>query len=147
MNTDLPIVIRQATDNDLGYILVSWSKTIHKTVPYNFIPNEIFSGPNGYQTKIIERALNKSITLVAHVEDEPDQIAGFIVVEPHDDANLILHWCQVKAIFRRYGIAKELLAKFDYKDKNLICPQYFKLFKDLREKYHLIFDPRITGEV
>lgn len=145
--TDLPITIRPATQNDMGYILASWSREIHKVIPYNFQPNETFFGPEGYQTKVIERAMAKSITLVAHIEGEPDEIAGFIVAQPHDDFNLIVHWCQVKAIFRRFGIAKELLAQFECEDKNIICPQYFKLFEKLKKKYNLILDLRLAGEL
>jgi hypothetical protein len=134
----LPILIRPATTDDYGYILASWSRELHKTTPYNFIPNPIFFP---HQRKVINQLLGTSQVTVACIDDSPNDIVGYLVAQPYDQQNLIVHWAGVKGIYRRLGVLKELLHPYDYQSKNLICSHYFNLFKTLRDRYHLIFDP------
>ncbi len=140
MTSSLPITIRSATENDVGFILKSWSEGIHKVEPYNFIPPKIFFP---YQKDIIFNSIKKSISLIAHVDDSPDDIVGYIIAKIQDKDSLILNWMHVKGIFRRLGVASELLSQFQPETKVIFCPQYFKLFKTLKDKYKLIFDPTI----
>lgn len=143
MNPTLPITIRPPVPDDYGYILETWSKNFHESHPTNFIPNPIYVP---YQTKIINSILQTCPPIVACLDDEPDKIVGYLVAEPHDQDNLIIHYGCVKGIFRRLGVMKELLAHYDSTDKNLICTHYFGLFKTLRERYHLIYDPTLLEQ-
>ncbi len=136
----LPIIIRTAIESDYAYILASFTREMHKTVPYNFIPNKIFFP---HYTKLINDILQKSQVSVACLEDDHEDIAGYLITQDYNESNLIVYWAQTKAIFRRLGVMKALLEPHDYKKKNLICPHYFKLFKNLKESYSLIFDPTI----
>lgn len=137
---DLPIALRPAVADDYGYILETWSRNLHKTYPWNLIPNSTFYP---HQKKLINSIVAQVVPLVACIEDEPNQLVGYLVAQPYGDSNLIIHYGCVKGIFRRLGVMKTLLEQFQYQDKNLICTHYFPLFKELKDKYHLIFDPTL----
>lgn len=140
MTSDLPIVFRPITPNDYGYILASWSREYHKVMPFNFIPNSIYVP---HQTSIIQKCINTSNVIVAHLDDSPDDIVGYIVWQQYNDSNIIVHWANVKAIYRRFGVMKEILNFINIKDKNIIMSHYFKLFPKLKDKYCLVYDPTI----
>lgn len=137
---DLPISFRPAVANDYGYILKTWSIEYHKVHPFNFIPNSIYVPE---QSKLIDAIISQVSPVVACIEDDPNQIVGYLVAQRYDDVNLIIHFGCVKAIYRRLGVMKSLLEQFQYKNKNLICSHYFTLFKELKDKYNLIYDPTI----
>lgn len=140
---DLPVSIRLANSDDLGYVIATWSRDYHKVHPINFIPNNIYI-PN--QTKLINNIISKTQIYVACIEDEPNTIVGYMVAKPYDKDNIILHWMNVKGIFRRVGVAKILLSTFDYNNKNIICSHYFDLFKKLKDRYNLVYDPTLLEE-
>lgn len=139
---NLPISFRQFQESDLSFILPTWIKELHRTIPYNFIPNDIFFP---YQKKLILNLISSSQVIICHIEDSPDDLVGYLVARPYNLTSIILHHAHVKGIFRRMGISKELLAELDpnYKTKNIVCSHYFHLFPKLRNKYNLIFDPTI----
>lgn len=140
MIDDLPIAIRPAVNDDYGFILKTWTQEHHKTHPWNFIPNGIYFP---HQTKIINSILNTATTIVACLDDTPDQIVGYLIYQPHDDKNIIIHYGCVKGIFRRTGVMKQILRSIGATDKNLVCTHYFELFKKLKNDYGLVFDPTL----
>jgi len=126
--------------NDFSFILSTWSTELHKVTPVNFIPNIVFFPE---QKKIIQNLVNPETTLIAHLDEEPDNIVAYLVFEPFDDSNIIIHWGHTKSIYRRQGVMRAIINSFDIKDKNLICSHYFSLFKKLKDSYHLIYNPNI----
>ena len=58
MNDDLPFSIRDFKQEDYGFILTSWSNSIHKIKYDSFIPNSIFY-PR--QKALINEILKQSI--------------------------------------------------------------------------------------
>lgn len=141
---NLPISFRPATSDDYGYILSTWTQNYHKVQPTNFIPNSIYFP---HQTEVINKLLNRCGAVIACIDDEPDQIVGYLVAEQFNDANIILHWGNVKSVFRRMGVMKELLKQFNHQDKNIICTHYFDLFKKLKDSYYLVYDPTILEDL
>lgn len=137
---DLPIVLRQARDSDLGFIVKTWSQEVHKVNPQNFIPNEIFFP---HQNTVMTSILSTQMPLMACLEGDEDTLAGYLIAKPYGQDNLIIYYGFVKSIFRRMGIMKQMLSHFNYQNKNLVCTQYFDLFKKLKDRYHLIYDPTI----
>jgi len=138
--SELPIAIRMATNEDYGYILKTWSIDFHKTFPTTFIPNSIYVP---HQTKIINNILAVSHVEVACIDDEPDTICGYLISQPINTDNVIIHWGQTKGIFRRMGIMKELLKSIQVSSKNIICSHHFHLFKEMKDKFNLIYDPTL----
>ncbi len=141
--SELPIAIRPAKDSDYGYVLKTWSIDYHKTHPTTFIPNSVYVP---YQTKIINNILAKCQVDIACIDDEQDIIVGYLISQPMNKDNVIIHWGQVKGIFRRMGVIKDMLKNLQVGDKNIVVSHYFSLFKDLKEKYNLIFDPTLLEE-
>lgn len=142
--SDLPIAFRPAQIDDFNYIMSSWLQHYHKTTPTNFIPNPIYFP---HQSKVITSLLQHSPTIVCCLDDEPNNIVGYLVYQPHSSEDVIVHWGCIKGIYRRMGILKELLERAGAKDKTLICTHYFDLFPNLKEKYHLIYDPTLLQEL
>jgi len=134
---DLPITIRPAVDTDYGYILATWTRSHHKVHPFNFISNDLYFP---YQTKLINKILAKATTMVVCLDDEPNQIVGYVVYENYAN-DIVIHHAAVKGIFRRLGIMRFLLKEIGAVDKSLIVTHYFDLFKKIRDKYKLIYDP------
>jgi len=136
---DLPISIRPVAPTDYGYILQTYTKSLHQTHPLNFIPNQIFFP---FYTEIINKLLTSSTTLVACIDDDPDQIVGYMIGH-HHNTSVVIHWATTKGIFRRLGVMKALLNEMNPTSKNVICSHYFDLFKKIKDKYHLIYDPTV----
>lgn len=137
---DLPIQIRNLKPEDYGFILASWSNEAHHVKYDNFISNSIFF-PR--QKALINNILKQSIVKIAHVDDNPDIICGYIVIQPRFDMNtLFIHWAQVKPIYRRKGICKALIKNY-LEDANpiLVVTSPFTLLPSFKEKNGLIYDP------
>lgn len=134
----LPIVVRPFNHTkDYGYILQTWSKEYHKQFPFNFIPNSIYI-PS--QTKLINNILSKATTIVACLDDDPDQIVGYLIYEFYGDNTFIIHWGNIKGIFRRLGVMRDYLLPIGG-NRSWIVTHFFSLFKKLKDKYSLIYDP------
>lgn len=141
---ELPIAIRPATSDDYGYILKTWSVDFHKNYPTTHIPNSIYFP---HQAQIINAIINQHGATVACIDDEPNTIVGYLVSQPVNDTNVIVHWAQTKGIFRRMGVLTTLLKNLEVQNKNIICTHAFPLFKDLKEKHHLIYDPTLLEDL
>lgn len=143
--SELPIAFRPANSDDYGFILKTMTVELQKTSPYQYCPPTIFVPA---QRNLINSLLASMGAIVCHLEDAPDQLVGYLIAEPVNQENLILHWGHVKAIYRRLGIFKELLTQFDqdYKNKNIVCSHYFNLYPKLKDRYHLVFDPFTLGK-
>ena len=135
---ELPITIRQGAERDMGFILASFTRELHKTIPYNFIPNSTFFP---HYTALLHSLVAKSTVLVATVEDSPDDLVGFLIAQPLTESSVVVHWSQVKHIFQHMGVFKALLEAFGCEGKTIVCSHYFTLFPKIRDRYHMIYDP------
>lgn len=142
--TDLPIVFRPANVNDVPFLFKTWLIDYHKVHPFNFIPTDIYKP---VQTNIIQQLIQKTPVIICCLDDDPNQIVGYLVAQPYGESSILIHWAHIKAIYRRMGILKEMLAQLNYQDKNLICTHYFSLFKKLKDKYHIVYDPTILQDI
>ena len=137
----LPVRIRKADEGDTSFIYSSWLKS--------------YASQNKDQPKItvykmhrsvVRRLLEEGITLVACMEDDPDQVLGWLCAH-RIPKFLILHYCYVKAPFRRFGLARSLVDAFEYRagepvaisHKGYIC-------KDLKGRYEFLHIPHLQQE-
>lgn len=103
--------IRLAKESDINFVLSTWLRSYYDALRHysqrakaGFVPsNDIFF--KEHQEKIKNR-LKSSQVLICTAPDEDDQIIGYLVFE--DDC---LHFCYVKNVFRKMGVAKELKKK------------------------------------
>lgn len=135
-----PIEIRDGHEGDFGFLVSGFVYELHRTHPYNFIPNPIFFP---WYTAMLQALCMRSRVRVAHVEGAPDALIGYAITEPHGRGDIVLHWMRVKPTFRGHGVARALLADAGPEGKTIVCSHYFEAFPKVRDRYHLIFDPTV----
>ncbi len=128
--SDLPLSFRPMKKEDYGYVIASWSREFYKTDPIKLMDHQDYVP---WQTSRINWCIGCTPILIAHLQDEPDSIVGFICATNLNEDDLLVHWINVKGIFRRFGVAKELLKQFQY--KNLLFSHYFHLFHKIKDRH------------
>jgi hypothetical protein len=134
---DLPIILRNIQPTDYGFILATYTKDLHRTFPFNHISNNLFFDR---YTILLDKLITNSTVIVAHLDEEPDSLAAYLIAE-NTENSLIIHWAHTKGIFKRLGILKMMLNHFNYQDKLIVCTHMFDLYKKKKEDYSLIYDP------
>lgn len=100
--------IRTWNKSDLNFILSTWLRSFRHSSPMTkHLGSDIYYA---FHEKVLKHTLAKSNTtvLIATPENDPEVILGYMVVELTTDP--IIHFTYVKKAFRRFGIAKSLLA-------------------------------------
>jgi GNAT superfamily N-acetyltransferase len=87
------------------FIFSAWLKSYRNNAWAKNAPNTVYFK---YHHELIERILKRSAVLIAHPEDDADQILGFAVFEERNEL-VIAHYVYVKQPYRRMNIASELL--------------------------------------
>lgn len=99
--SELPKILRPPKSNDLKFIYNSWLRSF-KESPDNAIKGD---GPYySYQKMLIVSILDRSYISILCNPDDIDQIYGYAVYELTED-QIILHWIQVKYLWKRLGFA------------------------------------------
>ena len=137
---DQPFTIRDGKPEDYPFILASWSNDAHHIKYDSFISNSIFF-PR--QKALINNILSQSLVRVAHTDDNVDEIAGYIILQPKAQMNtLYIHWAHTKPLYRRLGIAKGLLTDYlQEADPILVVTSPFTFLPDYKKKYSILYDP------
>lgn len=120
----LPIRIRRARKKDFPLITNSWLKSFRDASWVRGCPNSVYYG---YQHRIIEQLIPRSMVLCAVSEDDHNQIFGWIVAEvlkaggeDSEERVLAVHYCYVKHPFRKLGIARQLLATLEATEQPIL---------------------------
>jgi hypothetical protein len=97
-----PITIRPASSRDEAFILATWLRSFrHGSMFARRLTNDVFfTNHHPIATSILAR----SETLVAHLDDDPNVILGYLVTEGQ-----VLHFAYVKKEFRRMRVLTQLL--------------------------------------
>jgi len=137
----LPVRVRSATEGDASFVYSSWLKS--------------YAAQNKDQPKITfyemhrevaTRLLESSITLVACMEDDPDQVLAWLCAQ-RIPKFLIAHYCYTKGPFRKLGLAKTLLTAFDYcPGEPIVISHKGYICKDLKGKYNFLHIPHLQQE-
>lgn len=101
---------RQAREGDINFILSTWLKSYWESLKRyatggQFVPiprAEVFY--KEHQEKI-KHLLKDATVVVCNPPDDENQIIGYLVYKGD-----CLHFCYVKNVFRRIGIANKLMA-------------------------------------
>lgn len=99
------VVLREARDTDTRFLVHSWLRSFEASKVALLAARDAYF--QGYKP-LVEAALTRSRVLVACQKADPDAIVGWVAVEPGDVPRL--HYVYVKHPFRRFGIAKRLVA-------------------------------------
>ena len=93
--------IRRMLPSDERFIHSSWHTSFWKTGASKKVDKALY---NKWQDWRIKRLMANCRTLVAYLEEVPDEILGWSCSAPE-----ILHYVYVKGVYRRNGIAKGLV--------------------------------------
>ena len=127
--------IRQATENDLPFIYSSWLKSNRNSGIGKDLLNEIYFDEH---KQIIGRRFSQGAIYVAHPENEPDVLMGFI---SHHQG--YLDYVYVKQNFRKMKVASTLIKLFfpDFGSKITKVTHTPKNSKDAQVKFKLYYNP------
>lgn len=102
----LTIAKREATQADIPFIFSSWLNSYRNSIASRHITKTVYFEEHH---KRIEVVAARSCVIIAHDKDDPNQIFGWICVEPGNVP--IIHYVYVKHPYRKLGIARSLLAE------------------------------------
>lgn len=137
----LPIRIRAAANEDIGFIFNSWLKSYRNAQYVNGISNTIYFSSHH---KLIEQILIRSNVQIACSQEDPSQIYGYSVSEKMEGF-LVVHYVYVKHPFRNLGIGNSLLQTSGYDPKNAtINTHSTDLSRRVQGKYNLVFHPYLA---
>jgi len=141
MNKQLPINIRPATQEDVGFIFNAWLKSYRNSNFARQLSNTIYFAEHH---KVIERLLRNYTTVIACNPEDPEQIYGFINAGFTDNI-FTLNYVYIKHPFRKMGIAKELFNVFEHSmEYASIYTHKTRVAEKLEEKYNMIHHPYVA---
>lgn len=143
---------REATPDDLGFILSSWLKsageawrTLRTADAATFACTEVgwFADvPHRFTRNAVAEILQRSTVrvVVACDSDDATVIYGYAVGEPEQR---IMHWCHVKHTMRRNGIAREVVSRVlpDFETAGATCTYLGRGYAAWAARWPLRFNP------
>lgn len=134
------IEVRPMRIEDQPFIFASWLNNYKNSSQFaKRIRNPEFFH---FHHLVIERILLRSTTrvLIATPENDPNTILGYLVTESHDRP--ILHFCFVKATWRRLGVAGKLIESANVDLNNAVFTHWTYECNQLTEKFpQLVYNP------
>lgn len=129
---------RRGNDKDINFILHSWM-TSFRMSPFakHMDPDTYYQ----FQELKIKELLSRNPNILIACNPEHDyQIYGYVVYEFDPD---ILHYVYVKSIYRKTGIAGDLIKILDLPAKTYNFTHYTTHFQPIHTKYKdsLIYNP------
>ena len=137
----LPIRIRPATQDDIGFIFNSWLKSYRNSHFAKFITNTVY-----YENhhKVIEQLVKDNEVKVACNENDPNQLYGYICAG-RLDGFFVCHYIYVKHSFRAMGIGKSLLNSFNHDaDTASIYTAHTRICDRLAPKFNFVYIPYLA---
>lgn len=136
---NLPIEIRYAVPNDMGFIFTSWASsernnTSAKLAPYSLFDEDMLLKMN----YLAER----STSWVINLEGEPDTIMGYLIFRQYEDQT-VLHYAFIKSPFRNKGILTYVLHHINLHMTPFIltCEPNPTVFNKLNKHFSIVYDP------
>lgn len=134
----LPVLLRAARPEDAPFIFSSWLASFesqNKDQPKKTIQR--------FHRRVITRLLENSITMVAALDTDPNEIIGWACGE-RASKFLIMHYVYTKEIFRRLGVQNTLMAAYDYTPgEQIMVSHKGYICKDLRPRYNIKYVPHL----
>lgn len=134
----LDTTIRIGTTDDIPFVLDAWVKSLRHIYPNQYALD--------FYPKAIDKCrilLDKSVSLVSHLSDDPNELISFIVYSSFRGSEVV-HFAYTKLDARRQGKVKELLQFSNPQFTTTIFTHPAKnesVMKHFSSKY--IYDPSI----
>lgn len=104
--------IREARGDDLPFLLNSYIRSYRKAPMNQRVPDSLYFD---FHPDVAKQLLKRSSVLVACDLQFDNQLYGYIMFEPVGDDFACVHWMYVKAIYRRLGVATDLIKALNRK--------------------------------
>lgn len=137
---DKPIV-RALQEMDLPFVFSSWLRSYKEQSAFaKRIKNDVYYF---WHHQMIEVILKKPSMrgIVAHVQDEPDIILGYLIYEVVNGEPKVVHYCFIKEPFRRLGIAKLLFAYAELEKDFFITHFTYLVEPIINKREDITYDP------
>jgi hypothetical protein len=114
LKQELPIAIREANPDDVGFIFNSWLSTMRHRGFASEVADAIYFAE---QHRLIERILKTATARIACAVNDPNIILGYMISEKVLGFTCV-HFTYVKASYRGLGIFNKLLTDINYDWEN-----------------------------
>ena len=137
-NEKLPVLYRTLQDADKAFIFSSWLKNFRNGTMVRNIPNEIYYTNHH---KVVEKLMDNAKTIVCCNADDPSIIYGYINYEIVD-SQFVLHFVYIKQLYRKLGIAQDLLSATGNDFNKLGCYTHQTMVAVAKEEsLNLVYHP------
>ena len=136
---------RPANQSDFNFIASSYLKSYRHSPEAKHLINEIYW--DTYKERLRRMLVNGQVT-IASSGLEGNDILGYVIVgEPRHGVN-VLHYVYMKLPARHQGGAEALIKAVipEFGTRMVLCTHTAKRFRELQEKYKLIYNPEYTNE-
>lgn len=105
----LPVLLREHTPDDLGFIVDAWMKNYQKSGEVEDLTPDLYCPAQRAQ---INRFLRAGGAVLAVNVADPTQLFGFVAFERDETARVaVVHYVYVKKTFRGLGLGKQLVER------------------------------------
>lgn len=133
--SEQPFAIIEGLNDARSLVYATWLRCYYSSSPFSRnVPKDVFFREHH---AVIDRIMTRNpVVRLAVLPDDPSVVFGWSVHEPGLG---LIHFCYVKPSFRRYGIAKALLAGVEPRGE---YTHFTYILKDLEPKLGgLTFNP------
>tara|TARA_R110002126_G_scaffold172712_9_gene321529 strand:- start:330 stop:779 length:450 start_codon:yes stop_codon:yes gene_type:complete len=146
MSRQLPVIIRDMTEDDTSFIYSTWLKSYRQSGFASSMSNDVFFT---YHKELIAKILSQSSTKISLLVNENDhnQIYGYGVQQVTGNRS-ITHFVYVKYNFRHFGFATRLIDSMGlFPDSTNFITHLPRNYNTLRAKYGLEYNPYILNDI
>ena len=135
---NLPILFRPLAYEDKAFVFNSWLKSFRNGFFCKNVDNTIYFLNHH---KIVDSCTLKGKTIVCCNADDPKIIYGYVCYE-EIEGQFVLHYVYVKNIYRKLGLAKQLLQRTGHDFNVLGCYTHQTIVGvQKEEQYNLVYHP------
>jgi len=146
MSRDLPVQVRDMTENDTSFIYSTWLKSYRHSTFAKDLSNDVFFA---YHKEAIAKILDSDSTRVSMLvnSDDHDQIYGYGIQQLAGKQS-ITHFIYVKFAFRKLGLATRLIESMSLFPHPINFITHIpRNYQTLKSKYGLEYNPYIITDL
>lgn len=121
----IPLVFRDATEDDRAFIFDSWAESFRNSPFGQTLPLSMYRPLQ--DAKMREVTANATIIMAA-LQEDPEIALGYVISSKRPDALTVIHYLYVKTDHRRNGIGRALL--------NQLHPGVPAIFTDITRDFY-----------
>ncbi len=131
---------RLANQNDFNFIASSYLKSNRNNPEATNLINEIYW--DTYKDRLRRMLVSGQVVIASNGQAGNDILGYVIIGEPQHGVN-VLHYVYMKLPSRYQGAAEELIKTVipEFGTRMVLCTHTTKRFRELQEKYKLIYNP------